>query len=190
MNNNPAIIIIRWYLGNICHYQLVLQHKSGNMDNTYPQLHKVWNRHALRIPQPRVWDATWYIVDLGPASIVDPCKCSLIRIAKNIRKCYIYIYKPIIFLDGKKYIYIYQMIAWLLNPSRTPIAWFYSVSVWILHVRSMPSYKKSLTISDPTFHRCGWGMMMSCQGSWFCWHSSKYTGDRAGAAKFQETSQN
>jgi hypothetical protein len=108
MNNNPAIIIIRWYLGNICHYQLVLQHKSGNMDNTYPQLHKVWNRHALRIPQPRVWDATWYIVDLGPASIVDPCKCSLIRIAKNIRKSYIYIYtyKPIIFLDGKKYIYI------------------------------------------------------------------------------------
>ena len=59
---------------------------------TYPQLHKVWNRHALRIPQPRVCDATWYIVDLGPASIVDPCKCSLIRIAKNIRKCYIYIY--------------------------------------------------------------------------------------------------
>ena len=58
----------------------------------YPQLHKVWNRHALRIPQPRVWDATWYIVDLGPASIVDPCKCSLIRIAKNIRKCYIYTY--------------------------------------------------------------------------------------------------
>ena len=106
MNNNPAIIIIRWYLGNICHYQLVLQHKSGNMDNTYPQLHKVWNRHALRIPRPRVWDATWYIVDLGPASIVDPCKCSLIRIAKNIRKCYIYINQSYSWMAKSIYIYI------------------------------------------------------------------------------------
>ena len=78
----------------------------------YHQLHKVWNRHTLRYAEPRVWDASWCIVDLCSASIIDPCKRSIIRIAKNIRK-YCIIYKPIIFLDGKKDIYMYIYIRWL-----------------------------------------------------------------------------